>query len=337
MRTLICDEPGRLSYIERPTPQRNEGQVLLQVTHVGVCGTDLHAFEGKQPFFTYPRVLGHEVAARVLEPAESSAFMAGDIVTFLPYLNCGVCLACRNGKPNCCSKLKVAGVHVDGAMGDYIAVPETNVLSGQGLAGEVLALVEPLSIGAHAISRAMIRKDEYVLVVGAGPIGLGIIALARLAGARIIVLDINEGRLDFCRKQLNIEYVINAKAENVNEILSEITNGEMASVVIDATGNLAAINNAFQYISHTGRFILVGLQKEPIIFSHPEFHKREATLMSSRNATVADFERVIALMKSGELNPAPFITHRVDFNAAASCFPGWLKQDSGLIKAIIGL
>jgi 2-desacetyl-2-hydroxyethyl bacteriochlorophyllide A dehydrogenase len=335
MRTLICDEPGSLSYIERPRPARNEGQVLLQVTHVGICGTDLHAYEGKQPYFTYPRVLGHEVAAVVAESAKGSAFKEGDVVTFLPYFNCGICLACRNNKPNCCIKLQVAGVHIDGAMGDYIQVPEANVAASQGLTPELLALVEPLSIGAHAVSRANIGEQGHVLVIGAGPIGLGIIQLARIAGGQVIVLDVNEERLAFCSGQLNVKHVINAKEDDVFDRLMAITNGEMASVVIDASGNLAAINNAFQYLAHTGKFVLVGLQKEAISFSHPEFHKREATLMSSRNATVSDFQHVIALMKSGELDPSPFITHRVDFASVASNFPGWLKQDSGIIKAII--
>jgi threonine dehydrogenase-like Zn-dependent dehydrogenase len=174
-----------------------------------------------------------------------------------------------------------------------------------------------------------------VLVVGAGPIGLGAMEFARIAGGKVIALDINDGRLNFCKEKIGVEYTINGLTENVAEKLAEITNGDMPTVIIDATGNLRAINTAFGYLAHGGRYVLVGLQKGDIIFSHPEFNKREATLMSSRNATRADFEHVIHSMKNGLVDPKTYITHRVAFGQVKDEFQSWLDPANGVIKAMV--
>ncbi|MGB3007769.1 MAG: zinc-binding dehydrogenase, partial [Chitinophagaceae bacterium] len=193
----------------------------------------------------------------------------------------------------------------------------------------------PLAIGAHGVKRADVKEGEFVLVVGAGPIGLGIMEFARIAGGKVIALDINEQRLSFCKDKLKVAYTINGATENVSERLLQITNGDMPTVVIDATGSLKAINNAFQYMAHGARYVLVGLQKENLSFSHPEFHKREATLMSSRNATKEDFAKVIDSMKTGKVNPATYITHRVAFDGVKDNFKSWLDPENGVIKAMI--
>ncbi|HWA32740.1 MAG TPA: zinc-binding dehydrogenase, partial [Cyclobacteriaceae bacterium] len=200
-----------------------------------------------------------------------------------------------------------------------------------GLSEDALSLIEPLSVGAHGIRRAAVKSGEFVLVVGAGPIGLGVMEFARIAGGKVIALDINSQRLAFCKTPFRID----ASKEDVTGRLAEITNGDMPSVVIDATGSLKAINNSFQYLAHGGRYVLVGLQKGDISFSHPEFHKREATLMSSRNATREDFDQVIAALKSGEVDPVSYITHRVEFDRLKDEFPGWLDPKSGVIKAVV--
>ena len=337
MKTLVCTEPGNFEYNDIERPQLEEGRAIIRIRRIGICGTDLHAFEGTQPYFSYPRILGHELAGELVEFDNAPDFKIGETVSFIPYLNCGNCIACRTDKPNCCVNLKVCGVHLDGGMVEYLSVPSSSLLHGDGLDFDELALVEPLAIGAHGIRRAGVLKEEFVLVIGAGPIGLGTMEFARMEGSKLIALDVNEQRLEFCKHKLNIAYTINALTMEVVEQLKEITNGDMPTVVIDATGNLRAINNAFQYMAHGGRYILIGLQKGDISFSHPEFHKREGSLMSSRNATRQDFERVISWIKNGHIKPKHFITHRVHFDEVKNVFKSWLDPASGVIKATVEL
>jgi 2-desacetyl-2-hydroxyethyl bacteriochlorophyllide A dehydrogenase len=335
MKTLVCNAPGVLEYKTGEKPVLTKGNAIIKINRIGICGTDLHAFEGTQPYFEYPRILGHELAGELVEFDDTPGFKPGEKVTFIPYFNCGVCIACSSNKPNCCVNLKVCGVHIDGGMVEYLSVPSYSLVHSEGLCYDELALVEPLAIGAHGVARANIKKGEFVLIIGAGPIGLGSIEFARIAGARLIVMDVNEARLGFCRENLKVNHTINANASNVFEQLKEITNGNMPTVVIDATGSQKAINNAFQYMAHGARFVLIGLQKGEITFSHPEFHKREATLMSSRNATRQDFEHVIACMKNGSIDPKTYITHRVNFDEVKRDFASWLNPDTGVIKAMV--
>lgn len=334
MQVIVCEEPGRLAFKEQEKPEIQEGYAQIRIRRIGICGTDLHAFEGTQPYFSYPRVLGHELSGELIETGGAKGFQKGDVVTFIPYFNCGSCIACRSGKPNCCVKINVCGVHVDGGMAEYLNVPTYSLVHGQGLSYDELALVEPLAIGAHGVRRADVKPGECVMVVGAGPIGLGIMEFARIAGGRVIAMDLNVGRLKFCSDKLKVDHTINVLDENVITRLSEITNGDMPAVVIDATGSLNAINNGFSYMAHGARYVLVGLQKGEIRVSHPEFHKREATLMSSRNATREDFEHVITSIKKGLVHPANYITHRVGFNKVKDNFESWLDPANGVIKAM---
>ncbi|QIL40411.1 zinc-binding alcohol dehydrogenase family protein [Pedobacter sp. HDW13] len=335
MKALVCSEPGHFYYTNKEKPELKKGWSILKIKRIGICGTDLHAYEGTQPFFSYPRILGHELSGELIETDGAPGFEIGENVTFIPYFNCGRCIACRNNKPNCCTRMKVCGVHIDGGMAEYLLVPSSSLLHGEGLSYDELALVEPLAIGAHGVRRANISHGEFVLVIGAGPIGLGTIAFARIAGARVIVLDINNDRLRFCRTEFKIEHTINALSDDVTEVLMKITNGNMPTVVIDATGNQKAINGAFQYMAHGARFVMIGLQKGDISFAHPEFHKREATLMSSRNATRTDFEQVIESMKNGLVNPKTYITHRTKFSEVEHEFESWLDPKNGVIKVMI--
>ena len=337
MRTLVCTSPGAFEYAEGNAPQPAEGGAIIKIKNIGICGTDLHAYEGTQPFFSYPRILGHELSGELVDNTYAPGFKVGEAVSFIPYFNCGQCIACRRGLPNCCVNIKVFGVHIDGGMSEYVSVPADKLLHGEGLNFDELALVEPLAIGAHAIRRAAVEPGEFVAVVGAGPIGLGTMEFARIAGAQVIAIDVNEARLQFCKEKLGIAYTVNALKENAADAVKEITAGDMATVVIDATGNLKAINSGIQYLAHGGRYVLVGLQKQEFSFNHPEFHKRETTLMSSRNATRADFEHVITSMKSGLANPQNYITHRVAFNDVKEQFASWLNPANGVIKAMVSL
>ena len=334
MKALVCLQPGEFACREIETPMAGPGQAIIKIRRIGICGTDLHAFEGTQPYFDYPRILGHELAGDLVDVDKAPGFVVGEAVTVIPYFNCGTCIACRNGKPNCCTTLKVCGVHIDGGMVDYLVVPSTALVHGGGLSYDQLALVEPLAIGAHAVRRAGIQPGEFVLVVGAGPIGLGTMEAARIAGGEVIAMDINEERLRFCREKLEVLHTVDASGDAMEQ-LRHITRGDMPTVVIDATGSLKAIENAFQYMAHGARYVLVGLQKGEIRFSHPEFHKREGTLMSSRNATRADFEWVMDSMRRGLIDPTTYITHRVGFDEVKAEFGGWLDPARGVIKVMV--
>lgn len=308
----------------------------MKIKKIGVCGTDIHAYGGTQPYFEYPRILGHELAAEYIE-GDTVGFKPGDKVTFIPYFHCGECVACRNGLTNCCANIKVFGVHIDGGMAQYVTIPEQYLLHGQGLDYDDLALVEPLAIAAHGVRRANVTSNDTVLVMGAGPIGIGLIQFAKIAGAKVVVMDINNYRLGFCEKELQAYETINPMKEDVVARLQDITKGDMPTVVIDATGNRNVMNSAFKYIAHGGRYVLVGLQKGELSFSHPEFHKRESTLMSSRNATVQDFQYVMECLKAGKIDPKKYITHRANFNEMILEFEKWIDPNNNVIKAIIEL
>ena len=335
MQALVCKQPGELVYAEKDAPMIQPGQAIIRIRRIGICGTDLHAYEGTQPYFEYPRILGHELAGDLIEADKAPDFVPGEAVTIIPYFNCGTCIACRKGKPNCCTTLKVCGVHVDGGMAEYLSVPSSSLVHGEGLSYDELALIEPLSIGAHGVRRAAVQEGEFVLVIGAGPIGLGVLEAARIAGGQVIAMDVNERRLDFCRKELKILHTVNATSSDVAAQLSHITRGEMPTVVIDATGNQKAINGAFSWLAHGGRYVLVGLQRGEVHFSHPEFHKREATLMSSRNATREDFAFVMDALKKKLIDPTKYITHRTSFGKVKSEFASWLDPATGAIKVMM--
>ena len=332
MNILTCSAPGHFEYSRGERPALQKGRAIIRVKRIGICGTDLHAYEGTQPYFTYPRILGHELSGELVEFDDAPGFKKGELVTFIPYFNCGKCIACRSGKPNCCQELQVSGVHIDGGMVDFLSIPSYSLVHGDGLTDDSLALIEPLAIGAHGIRRAQVQDGEFVLVIGAGPIGLGVMEFARIAGGKVIALDINETRLNFCRSKADHSILA---GDGAHDKIKQITSGDMPTVVIDATGSQKAINNAFQFMAHGARFVLVGLQKELISLSHPEFHKREATLMSSRNATREDFNHVIDCLKSKKIDPTTYITHRVSFDEVKKEFPGWLNPANGVIKAMV--
>ena len=335
MRILTCLKPGEFAYSNVPIPEIKKGFALIKVQRIGICGTDLHAFEGTQPFFNYPRVLGHELAGEIVEIENNADYRIGDQVSIIPYFSCGTCFACSQGKTNCCSTLNVFGVHSDGGMAEFILIPIQALFKSISLDLDSLALLEPLAIGAHGIKRAQIKPIEFVLIVGAGPIGLGAAAMATLAGAQVIIQDVNQNRLDFAMENLKISYCINPQKEDAFLALKEITHGNMPRVVIDATGNKKAMEHSFQYISHGGTYVLIGLQLAEISFSHPEFHKREATLMSSRNATQEDFQWVADSIEQKLIDPNLFISHRINFEDLASQFPDLINPSMGVIKAMV--
>lgn len=337
MRAIVCEQIDQLKLVEQEEPALQPGTAVVRIRRIGICGTDLHAYKGNQPFFTYPRVLGHELAGVVEQIDDSNGIVRiGDQVSIIPYMHCGDCIACRNGKTNCCTDMKVLGVHSDGGMRELIVVPVTHLLVTNELTLDQAAVLEPLSIGAHAVRRAALQAGETVLVIGSGPIGLGVMAFAKHRGARVIAMDIQDERLAFCKQWAKVDETVNA-LHGAKERIVELTGGEYPTVVFDATGNARSMTDAFGFVAHGGRLVYVGLVKAELSFNDPEFHKREMTLMGSRNATIEDFAAVQEAVRSGSIDVDSFITHRVPFAEMINHFDSWLKPESKVIKAMVEL
>lgn len=337
MLTVVLQSPGELAADDRPVPAPRPGEALVCVHRIGVCGTDLHAFAGRQPFFTYPRILGHELAVEVVDPGtDPNGLEPGDRCAVEPYLNCGRCLPCRSGRPNCCVELNVLGVHVDGGMRPLLAVPARKLHRSRRLDFEALALVETLVIGAHAVSRSGLHQDEFALVVGAGPIGLSVVQSAQAAGARLAVMDTNEARLAFCRDRLGIQRTVNPQACDVRQALAEFGDGDQPAVVFDATGNAAAMRASFELPANGGRLVFVGLVQGEIAFNDPSFHRRELTILASRNGLPDDFRTIIEWIEAGRIDTAPWITHRMDLAEVPLHFSR-CAHDPALLKAMIAV
>ncbi|MFH6991746.1 zinc-binding alcohol dehydrogenase family protein [Flavobacterium sp. FlaQc-48] len=333
MKYIVCQKPGEFILKEKEAPVRKENESLLQVNKVGICGTDLHAYGGNQAFFSYPRILGHELACTVLETGENArGINAGDKVVVMPYISCGICIACRNAKTNCCVNIKVLGVHTDGGMQEQISVPTSILLPANNLSDDQMAIVEPLAIGAHAVRRAGIAAGEIVAVVGCGPIGIGIMKLAQIAGAKVIAIDVNEQRLAYAKEKIVVDYTVKADANTVEQI-TKITNGDLCTAVFDASGFKGALESCPNYMSHGGRFVLVGLSKAELTYSHPAIHAKEITLMCSRNATTEDFEHVISILD--QFPTASYISHNVPYTEMIDNFDSWLNPATGVIKATV--
>ncbi|AOS44276.1 Putative L-galactonate oxidoreductase [Lacunisphaera limnophila] len=335
MLTITLDQPGQFSAADRPEPTPSPGTALVRVHRLGVCGTDLHAFAGKQPFFTYPRVLGHELGVEVIDPGDTPhGLRAGDRCSVEPYLNCGTCIACRRGKPNCCAALQVMGVHVDGGMRPLLRVPARKLHPSTRLDYEQLALVETLGIGAHAVERAAPTADDFILVIGAGPIGLSVIQFAKVTGATLAVMDVSDTRLDFCRQQLGVTHTLKPGATAVAD-LKTIGGGDLPTVVIDATGNPGSMMGCFDLPAHGGRIVFVGLFQGDVTFNDPNFHRRELTVMGSRNALPATFREVIRLVEEGKVDTRPWITHRFKLAETPTVFPRDIAGNPAVLKAMI--
>lgn len=338
MKAVVLQRPGAFELIDVPMPPPpGMDEVQVRVRRIGICGTDLHAFTETQPFFSYPRILGHELAVEVLEVGATSIehqLVPNARACLRPYLNCGICGACRRGLSNCCSKMQVLGVHRDGGMREVMNVPVNTLHITEKLADDELALVEMFSIGAHAVRRAQIVPGEIALVIGSGPIGLGVAQFAHLAQATVIAMDVSDARLNFARRQPGIAHVIDAK-QDVHEQLKAIIPDDLPTVVFDATGNQKSMTNSFEYVAHGGRLVFVGLFQGNITFSDPEFHRRELSLLASRNATAHDFDAVITALERGQVEVKSLITHRVSVEEMVEQFSNWLDPANGVMKALV--
>ena len=335
MLQITLDQPGKFAASDAPEPKPAPGEALVRVHRIGVCGTDLHAFAGKQPFFNYPRILGHELGVEVIDPgSEPHGLKAGDRCSVEPYINCGRCIACRRGKPNCCTELKVMGVHIDGGMRPLLTVPARKLHRSAKLDYEQLALVETLGIGAHAVERAEAKKEDFILVIGAGPIGLSVIQFALVSGATLAVMDVSESRLAFCRDQLGVKHTVVAGPDAAAQ-LKTIGSGDLPTIVIDATGNPKSMAGTFDLTAHGGRIVFVGLFQGELAFNDPNFHRRELTICASRNALPGTFRDIIALVEAGRVDTRPWITHRFKLADTPEVFPRDIAGNAAVLKAMI--
>jgi alcohol dehydrogenase len=333
-------QPRLFEQRDIPAPDRPQADdVLVRVHRVGICGTDIAGYLGKFPFYSYPRIPGHELGIEVVEVGSNvSHVKADDRCSVEPYINNPNSFASRRGRSNCCNELKVLGVHIDGGMRSHFVVPGRKLHRSASLTFDQLALVETLAIGCHAIDRASPEPGEHMLVIGAGPIGLSTIVFARLAGVELTVMDVNQQRLEFCQRVMGVPHIIEL-SNDVDELarLTDITNGHLPTIVIDATGNRNSMSQSFRYAAHTGKVVFLGITQEEVSFQHPLLHARELTLLTSRNALPKDFTRIIQLIENGSIDTRPWITHRTSFDDVIHEFEAYTKPETGVIKAIVEL
>jgi alcohol dehydrogenase len=339
MQAIQLERPEHFRVIDVPEPAAPAaGEAVVRVHRVGICGTDYGGYLGKMPFFSYPRIPGHELGIEVVAVgAGVTNVQVGDRCSVEPYINCQKCYSCERGHTNCCEHHQTLGVHCDGGLRPLFTVPARKLHISRSLSFEQLALVETLAIGCHAVDRGQPNAGENILVIGAGPIGLSVIEFAKLSGARTIVMDMNEQRLAFVRERMGVPDTIVTRGDGAElKSLTELTDGKLADVVVDATGSNQSMSGALAYCSFAGRLVYVGISQNEVHFPHaPIMHRRELTLFASRNALSRDFSRIIRLIEEGRIDTRPWISHQAPFAAMISEFPKWLRPESGVIKAVV--
>lgn len=325
MNALTCQSAGDLVLGTKDRPEPLSGHIRVRIGHIGICGTDYHIYEGRQPFLEYPRVMGHELSGRAMDGSSDGRIAPGDLVVVNPYLSCGRCHACQLEKPNCCENIAVLGVHTDGGMCEEISVPEGNLYLAEGLSEKAAAMVEFLAIGAHGVRRARMREGAEALIVGAGPIGIGAALFAAIGGAKVTLRDSAQERLDLARTILP-----NATFERLGS-----EEPRAYETVFDATGSIGAMNAGLKWLAHGGSYVLLSVVKDELRFADPEFHKRETTLIASRNALVDDFEHVMMQIREGNVPVDALATHETTLTDAVEDLPRWASDRNTLVKAII--
>lgn len=336
MNALVLEAPKTLKVKDIPVPEQpGPGEALVRVHRVGICGTDISGYLGKMPLFSYPRIPGHELGVEVLAVGGGvTNVQPGDRCAVEPYINDPNSYASRRGRPNCCEKLEVLGVHRDGGLRPQFALPARKLHVSRKLEFEQLALVETLAIGCHAVQRAAIQQNESCLIIGAGPIGLATLEFVKLTGAPLIVLDVNAQRLNFCKRTMGVMHTLQP-TPRLEQDLRDLTDGHLPDVVIDATGSSASMSAAFGLVAPGGRLVYVGITTDEVRFRHVAFHKPEGTLLCSRNALPQDFARIIELIEAGTIDTQPWITHRSDFAGLIDVFPSYTLPETAVIKAMV--
>ncbi len=321
MLKVTLEGPERFVVGDEPPPQAADGEAIVNIRRIGVCGSDIHAFHGRHPFVQFPCILGHELSGTVVEvPDNDRGVKPGDRVSVEPFRTCGECNACKLGRPNCCEFMQLIGLHCDGGMRPRIAVPVQFLHRSDKLTHDQLATIEPLSIGAHAVLRGRVREVDKVLIVGAGPIGLATMQFALITGAEVTVVEMNEGRRQWVADHFGVKTMA--------------AHGESRfDIVMDATGNAAAMERSFESVHFGGRLVFVGVMKGNVCFDDAMFHSREITLYASRNSH-DEFTRIIRLIEDDVFDPTPWITHRMALADVPEQFGDVIRAD-GVVKPMI--
>jgi threonine dehydrogenase-like Zn-dependent dehydrogenase len=336
MRALVLKKPGEAAVEIVPDPVRRPDQVLLKVRNVGLCGTDLNSFRGKNPLITYPRVLGHEIAATVVETSGLRPDLAeGACVAVSPYSSCGSCPSCRRSRPNACQFCQTMGVMRDGGLTEFIQAPAEDIFPAK-LSLSELCIVEPLSIGFHAAARGRVTAEDTVAVIGCGGVGLGAIAGASFRGARVIAIDVEADKLDVAYKA-GAAYLINTASEPLGERLRELTAGSGPDVVIEAVGRPETFRAAVELVAFSGRVVYIGYAKEDVAYETRLFVQKELEILGSRNAIADNFREVIRMLEDKRFPVADYITEVVPLDAAAEMLRRWSDHPGDFTKIIVRL
>lgn len=335
MKAIQITTPGVINLIDKEIPVANEGEALLKVKYCGICGADVASYTGNQPFTTYPRIPGHEFSAEIVTvPENDKGLKAGDVITCNPYFNCGGCYACKRGIVNACYDNQTMGVQRDGSFQEYITMPVERLIDGKGLSAKELALIEPFSISCHALSRAEVKEGDNLLIMGAGPIGLFAMIKAKAMGARVMIADMLESRLNLAR-EYGADMIVNVKEKDLHESALEFTNGNGFDVCVEACGAPETFLSCIDEASHGANIILIGNGKRNTDFLHSIILKKELNIFGSRNAFTKDFEELIDLVASGKVDVMKMVSGIYKKEDAQEAFESLKNNDGTLCKLLI--
>ena len=333
MKAIVLEEPGRAVVKDVAEPRRGEEDLLLAVRRIGLCGSDLNTFRGRNPLASYPRIPGHEIAATIVDPGAHAEWAAGINVTLSPYAACGQCVACLRGRPNACRDNQTLGVQREGALTEFIAVPAEKLFRAD-LSLKELCLVEPLTVGFHAVGRGRVTADDAVAVFGCGGVGLGAIAGAAFRGARAIGVDMDDAKLEIARKA-GAAQTINSKTHDLHAQLEELTNGRGPDVVIEAIGLPATYRAAVEEVAYAGRVVYIGWAKDQVLYETRPFVHKELDIMGSRNAVPEDFREVIRMLEAKRFPVDAAVTHVVPFEETPAILDEWNQEPQRFSKIMI--
>ena len=336
MKAVQIVNPSEMKVVELEKPTVGAGEVLVRIKHVGFCGSDLNTFLGRNPMVKLPVIPGHEVGAVIEEvgPNVPAGFEKGMNVTLNPYTNCGKCASCRNGRVNACEHNETLGVQRNGAMCEYIALPWSKIIPAHRIPPRDCALIEPMSVGFHAVSRAQVTDIDIVMVIGCGMIGMGAIVRSALRGATVIAVDLDDEKLELA-KRIGAHHTINSMTENVHECLTKITEGLGPDVVIEAVGSPATYVMAVNEVGFTGRVVCIGYAKSEVSFQTKYFVQKELDIRGSRNALPTDFRAVIRYMEQGTCPKNELISKVVKPEAAIQAMKEWAAAPGKVFRILV--
>lgn len=334
MRALVIDRPGEARVVEMERPAVDPAEATLRVRRIGLCGTDLSTFLGKNPLVTYPRIPGHEIAATLTQvPVNDLGLKEGMDVTMSPYTSCGQCNACRQGRVNACRVNQTLGVQRDGALMEAISMPLAKLYAAP-LPIEELCLVEPLTVGCHAVARGRVAAGDVAAVYGCGGVGLGAVSAAAFRGASVIAIDVDDKKLAIAQKA-GAQWGINSTREDVHARLQEITDGHGPHVIIEAIGRPDTFRAAIEEVAFAGRVVYIGYAKELVSYETRLFVQKELDILGSRNALPEDFREVIRMFEQRRFPTADAISTTVTLDGAPAVLRAWSENPAAFTKIMI--